>query len=1142
MKKILSILLAVCMLLTMFTLPALAEVVEDGTIEYRKFDFSKDQYNYRNKRDSKYSGSRTYSSIVTGLDGGTDGPTAGEAVKVDYVEYGGKTVMRIRMNSTKANGANARTVIVPHYKAEDGTYMPIKLTAGKTYNIKYNIIPVRLAQESNNRIFTEMYINTAATGFRNTGAGSTGYGKWSTAAMYDGHKLSTVGMNSKHGNYVPVAGLYVPFTGQVAGEGYEIDVAGAGMTTVPVVSITDGAVGSSSKKYGAAGAKTYTVDLKNVGMLPATDPDEDTDGDFDDLGDWQVEWNPNAAGTGNGAYVYKMYGGSPYHYTDHLGISLVQSNTANVYFDVTDYTEAQLADLPFQDQIVEVGDKKYARAYNEFLVTDLEYSEAGKGAVICKDGDNVKTFVGNVGEVVNLPTPAAQEGKVFLGWFQGDTWIGNANSTFTLKEGTPWELTAKWAVNDVTVVDDVTILGKNAKLNATNYVNGTAVKSNVGAGKDYLKVTEDALVLSYPSNPVGSTFWGTTAPAHVGEIKATGSGSEYGDYTLLDEEGKPLVAESNTEYIVNISYKQTGAGRIALRFGAGRSTTAVNTTAGDHGAIGQVAAGNTSFDNTNRAAYYIYWGTDFKNNVSGGTVTLDHVDDKVQTYSFGLKVGDLSGKIPEFNMVARGYGFLVEGVSTEAADNGNYEYKIHSVPTVEIYSIQIVKVGSNENIVAFNGSSNNVGSSLVYRAGVAGSDVEAPANFENRWYVGNGGTTSIFDGKVPAARLTNLYDYNSVLDNVGYSQRAYIGCRGIFINEFEKDGETIQALQYKPYTYDEYYEKYSVGLKSSAAEEKTDAEKLAIMKEIYGTQSWAMYRLPIDPITDGSTYKITMTYKVNNVSENKPLRLQFTLGQFSNGSSMSADVGYYLEDEFRFTTDTGEEYKTSTFFLTPEFCATVTENGLADDNFAAYANYLYIHFYHDVDDITFSTGRPEAVFSQFDVEKLGEVVVADGVSCLNDDAAAQARSQAMRVYFSYKTTNGTHIEIDGVEYEILERGFVYKNGKTAGYTKNKGSEEKPNYRYIGGMTKGNGLIESKVNANFHKCWAYDEVSNMLTFSNYIKDIPASMESSKLIVRGYVTFQDAEGNVMTVYSNLVNRSVAGIKGTNANITPDEIPVP
>ena len=51
-----------------------------------------------------------------------------------------------------------------------------------------------------------------------------------------------------------------------------------------------------------------------------------------------------------------------------------------------------------------------------------------------------------------------------------------------------------------------------------------------------------------------------------------------------------------------------------------------------------------------------------------------------------------------------------------------------------------------------------------------------------------------------------------------------------------------------------------------------------------------------------------------------------------------------------------------------------------------------------------------------------------------------------------------------------------------------------------------------------------------------------MESSKLIVRGYVTFRDAEGNVMTVYSNLVNRSVAGLKGTNANITPEEIPVP
>lgn len=1140
MKKILSILLAVCLLLTMFTLPALAEVVEDGTIEYRKFDFSVDQYNYRNRRDSQYSGSRTYSSIVTGLNGTTDGPTAGEAVKVDYVEYGGKTVMRIRMNTTATNGSDARTVVVPHYKAEDGTYMPIKLTAGKTYNIKYNIIPVRLAQESNNRIFTEMYINTAATGFRNASGGSSGYGKWSSAAMYDGHKLATIGMASNHSNYVPVAGLYVPFTRQKTGEGYEINVAGAGMTTVPVVSITDGAVGSSSKVYGAAGAKTYTVDLKNVGMLPATDPDEDTDGDFDDLGDWQVEWNPNAAGTGKGAYVYKMYGGNTYHYTDHLGLSLPQSGTANVYFDVTDYTAAQLADLPFQDQIVEVGDKKYARAYNEFLVTDLEYSEAGKAAVICKDGDNVKTFVGNVGEVVNLPTPAAQEGKAFLGWFQGDTWIGNANSTFTLKEGTPWELTAKWATDEVTIADDITIMGKDIQINGTNYVNGTAVSSY--AGGDYLKVTDKALVLTSPNVKTG-TFTSTTKADY---IMFANRGNDK-DYTIVGADGKPIVAEPNTEYIINISYKQTKPGRIGLRIGAGRSTSKATATTANTGSLGQnsaIAASNTYINNGNRGNYYINFGATgfpatYNQDSNAKELTAGTVDTTVQTYSFGIKTGSLEGMIPEFNMISVDFGTMGRYVSSEGT---THTYECVGVPEVEIYSIQILKVGSNENVVAFNGSSNNVGSSLVYKAGVAGSDVEAPANFENRWYVGNAGTTTIFDGMVPAAKLTNLYDYNSVLDNVGISKRAYIGCRGIFINEFEKDGETIQALQYKPYTYDEYYEKYGVGLQSSAAEEKTDAEKLDIMKTVYGTESWAMYRLPIDPITDGSTYKITMTYKVNNVSEEKPLRLQFTLGQFSNASSMSNDVGYYLEDEFRFTTDTGEEYKTSTFFLTPEFCATVTENGLADDNFTAYANYLYIHFYHDVDDITFSTGRPEAVFSQFDVEKLGEVVVADGVSCLNDDAAAQARSQAMRVYFSYKTTNGTHIEIDGVEYEILERGFVYKNGKASGYTKNKGSEENPDYRYVGGMTKGKGLIESKVNANFHKCWAYDEETNMLTFSNYIKDIPASMESSKLIVRGYVTFQDAEGNVMTVYSDLVNRSVAGIKGTNANITPEEIPVP
>lgn len=1138
MKKILSILLAVCMLLTMFTLPALAEVVEDGTYQYHKFDFSegKDQYTgYQLDRQTVYSGMRSYATVVSGITANNTAARGNhsvapetEGVKVDYIEYQGKTVMRVRMYSlsTITTGdihLENRIAIQPHYKDADGNWVPVKTTPGKEYTVKYNVLAVRSYLPKRYRVMTEAFADSSAHGFRITSGG------WGSAAVKDGTKLKVV--NATGGDYYPTVGMYLPATVNDSNQTI-------GGTETAIYTITkDAGTGEysapaayTSNKYQVSGKQTFAIN-KTFGVYPF----EAVEGDWNDLQDWGV------TSAGNGAYAYNLPG-APQHYTDHLAITVNNPSTANLYYEISDQEAEEYPFADVEGMLIEVGGKKYAGAYNEFYITDFEYYETGKGAVICKDGDNVKTFVGNVGDTVTLPTPAAQDGKIFLGWYKGDEKIGDANSTLTLAEGAPSELTAKWETNEVTVVDDITIMGKDIQINSTNNINGTAVSSYTGG--DYLKVTDKALVLTSPNVKTG-TF---VSSKKVDYIMSNYRRNDK-DYTLVGADGKPVVAEPNTEYIINISYKQTKPGRIGLRIGAGRKTSMATATTANTGDLGQGSAitySNTYLNNGNRGAYYINFGAtgfpaEFKQGGEANELTAGTVDTTVQTYSFGIKTGSLEGMIPEFNMISVDFGTMGRYVSSNA-EGTQHTYQCVGVPEVEIYSIQILKVGSDENVVAFNGSSNNVGSSLVYKAGVADSDVEAPANFENRWYVGKAGTTTIFDGKVPTAKLTNLYDYNSVLNNVEFGSRTYIGCRGIFINEFEKDGETIQALQYKPYTYDEYYEKYGVGLQSSAAEEKTDAEKLAIMKKVYGTESWTMYRLPIDPITDGSTYKITMTYKVNNVSESKPLRLQFTLGQFSNASSMSADVGYYLEDEFRFTTDTGEEYKTSTFFLTPEFCATVTENGLADDNFTAFANYLYIHFYHDVDDITFSTGRPEAVFSQFDVEKLGEVVVADGVSCLNETAAAQAGSQAMRVYFSYKTTNGTHIEIDGVEYEILERGFVYKNGKASGYTKNKGSEENPVYRYVGGMTKGEGLIESKVNANFHKCWAYDEETNMLTFSNYIKDIPASMESSKLIVRGYVTFQDAEGNVMTVYSDLVNRSVAGIKGTNANITPEEIPVP
>ncbi len=1118
MKKLLSILLAACMLLTMLSLPAVAveAQAEGDTYEYFKFPFN---------GDPGYTGDKCYYGLLKD-DGSADAfwqpirvSDGSAAIKVEMkqVDYNGARALRVRVaGGTAGQGV---TIVPRTTNADARLQKPIKLTPGKNYAINYNIDITRYGNTSTSgRLMSEAYI------VANGSADSSASLPSASAITVDVINKSPAPVSGKDmrraAYYFTTAGAtnYKLLQGDKSASSSSVNIGAFGglysfapttinkYTSLGLTQMT-GTITSNGSAVASSNNGTGKKTIQKREVMNAL-PVSDVEGDWNDLADWGITPRMASDGQFTGFYNYDYQAnGTDDTYTDHFGITLPTNSSAE-YIKVGEDFEAMAGTT------IESGGETYGLAYNEYYIYDLEYYDTDNGAVNFVNGDDTTTVVGAVSETVTAPADPTKTDMVFIGWYDAEGNKFEAGATFAA--GEPKTYTAKFAANAVTLVDDVTIAGKDVQLNAVNYINGTAVSSYAGEGA--LSVTDKALVLTAPqSKEIGSTF---TSSKEADYIMSAYRG-DYHAYTLVGADGKPLVAESNTNYIVNISYKQTKPGRLGIKIGFGRDTAKATTVNGDHSAIGQNGTEFNVINRGNRGIYYINFGADgFPTTYNQGSNANEsveaNVDTKVQTYSFGLNSGDLSSKIPEINLVTANYGVTGKLVSTS---EGTSTYEVVGVPEVEIYSIQIVKVATGETVVAFTNNNPGYGDSLVYRAGTPGAAVEnVPANFEGKWYNSTASTaaSNTFDNMYPAATKT-VYGYacvqNYSAENAA-SLRSYVGTKGFSM--VNVDGK--EMLQYKTLTNDECTTlNADKGLTNKTAAEwagYTDDQKLAIYNEFYGRQLWNMYRLPVAETVDGHTYKATFTYKATGSMD---MNLRLTLGKETNASDNDADN--FLK-ETKTITDTNGEWTTATIFFTVDHKATVVENTAgADDTFTKKSSYIFLHFYA-VEEITDASlpDRLEITFSDIAVKDLGEVIGIEGASKLEDSAATEAGSQAMRVYFSYETTTGSNIFVDDVEYTVVNRGFVYKNGAIDRYT--------TNGNYNADMRKENSMIESEKTSGFNTGWAYDTENNRLWFSNYIAGFDSTMLDNKIIARGYVTFTDGT-NTYTIYSDTINRSINGI---------------
>lgn len=170
-------------------------------------------------------------------------------------------------------------------------------------------------------------------------------------------------------------------------------------------------------------------------------------------------------------------------------------------------------------------------------------------------------------------------------------------------------------------------------------------------------------------------------------------------------------------------------------------------------------------------------------------------------------------------------------------------------------------------------------------------------------------------------------------------------------------------------------------------------------------------------------------------------------------------------------------------------------------------------------------GGERLQMKDFVITPIENALTAGGASFLEGEAEEVAQGQAIRYYFDYKTTDGKKIILDNKEYEIIERGVIFRNADTYakvhdwGMSKQRTPSSTVAYRDDAALR-----VFGIGGDELTKCWEYYENTNTLRYSYYVYGFGINDER-ELMARGFITFKDADGNIFTIYSADRNRSVA-----------------
>ncbi len=348
--------------------------------------------------------------------------------------------------------------------------------------------------------------------------------------------------------------------------------------------------------------------------------------------------------------------------------------------------------------------------------------------------------------------------------------------------------------------------------------------------------------------------------------------------------------------------------------------------------------------------------------------------------------------------------------------------------------------------------------------------------------------------------LKNRSSYTQYIDGVT-SEGKYLTYAAVYTTG---DFTTIPAIGVELWLYqDASVEIYSLSI-----------------SEFYGESVEAGEFLVSNEVKNNTTYMINFDYALL-ATPSADIGVGFK-------TTASDTVGYpsYIEGEniAIYTIDADvlvDQWQTATVLLTTDMMSNVKNSYGYDDILTTLNTNLYGYIIGEDKNLV---SVKNVKIKELKNSAGADLINAVGGQCLTADAEEKAGSQALRYSYSYDTVTGNEIIIDGKEYYVKERGFIYVNGNNYA----KGGLYKADFNLTNakaGKFKYNGK-----NTNLDVCWKYSAIEGTelynLTFSTYVKDFDLD-DTKELMVKAYVIIE-IDGQLFTVYSDSVNRSVAYLK--------------
>jgi len=699
-------------------------------------------------------------------------------------------------------------------------------------------------------------------------------------------------------------------------------------------------------------------------------------------------------------------------------------------------------------------------------------------------GDEVTTVTEGLtaGGTFTPPTVEVPANKYFMGWIDAS---GNELTEFKMPAANlfgEYHIYAKLGTYPDNVTIDVTgatqpkLKGYSTFTSATINETGWASVSYTAEGVKLEKALGGANKFD-PAKATSGKHDQTSSLSHyvaIADDKPIGTQMNGGwiaatQYILRDKDGNAIMAKPNTKYAITVNYEKIGQGSQALRVAIGKSAAKVTT--------GETESVSTFMNNS--TTYGIADG--FDKEVTGEN----------NTHTYYVTTGTFAeGDVPVIGLQYTGNSFIVErvadanGVESYVYNQDGktyYPYKIVSRPGVLVKSVDIIEIDSGKVAVTYKTYEKGVGYSAVVKENVTGAALDADThNYDPKWY--NSETHITMDKVVTTYPSANATYYNATYGQLNPAASTYVTGDGKK-NGGEKEWTFENAL------YDGKYALHIGGAK--VAIDTGDVET---------------YMTGVN-VEQGHTYKVSFKYKAT--AAHGKFGFSFCVCQGDNFWSASN------REKATMSIAAGEATNN---WITKDVYFTIDLTGTNSDENETGVDYNVERDYRKALQMVFTQDAFEAgndlYFADIEVVDLGEVITKGGASVLNADAAEEAGMQAMRFYFDYKTIDGSQIIIGEETLTVVERGFLYRNGKVA----KDGT--------VASLYDG---TASQKTEGFNNCWAYDEATQMMKFSTYVTGFKKENDTRKLEVNAYIIVELADGSRYTIYSASTNRSVAGVQG-------------